>query len=286
MNKAVLQEKVKAVEETVRLLKEYPVVAAADLNKVSASMLQDVRKKLRGRLLFKVVKRSIMAKSLEAAGKEGWEEFNERIAGPNIFLFTSGNPYKVAMELEASKVKVFARPGELAQQDIVLPAGNTGLSPGPLIGLFGVLGVRTRIEGGNIWVTQDTLVCRKGEPISEELAEILQRMGIRASEMGLKIKAAYDNGVTIPGEELVLDLGEYRSRLEQAYQWAFRVAVEAAYPAPTTVPVILARLRQRALAVAVEAGWPTVETVPLLVAKAAAQARSLAMKVGQHQAED
>ena len=64
------------------------------------------------------------------------------------------------------------------------------------------------------------------------LAEILQRMGIRASEMGLKIKAAYDNGVTIPGEELVLDLGEYRSRLEQAYQWAFRVAVEAAYPAP------------------------------------------------------
>ncbi len=284
MSSHIPSEKIETVQETVELLKEYDVIAAADLNKVSSAMLQDMRRQLRGRLHFKVLKNTLMRISMEEAGKEGYDEFIEQAAGPNVFMFTNGNPFRVAMELDANKVSVFAKAGDIAMDDIALSAGNTGLSPGPLIGKFGVLGVRTRIEAGNIWVVQDTTVCRAGEPINEELTDLLQRMGIRVSEMGLRVKTVYERGDVIPGDALILDLNDYRSRLEQAIGGAFKVAVEAAYYTPATVPTILAKAFQQARSVALESEWPTKDTIELLITMAHSQARSLASKVGKEMA--
>ena len=285
MSSRIPSEKYETVQETVELISQYEIIAAADLNKVSSAMLQDMRKQLRGRHQFKVVKNTLMRISMEQAGKEGTHEFIDTVSGPNVFLFTNGNPFKVAMELNANKVKVFAKAGDIAMHDIVLSAGNTGLSPGPLIGKFGVLGVRTRIEAGNIWVAQDSTVCKKGEAISEDLADLLQRMGVRASEMGLSIKAVYEKGEVILGDDLILDVDAYKSQLEQAVAGAFKVAVEAAYVTPETLPLIIAKAVQQARAVAVEAEWPTPDTIELLIAKANAEARSLASEVGKKMAD-
>ena len=285
MSSNIPSEKKQTVQETVELVNQYQIIAAADLTKVSSSMLQDMRKQLRGLHNFKVIKNTLMRLSMEQAGREGTQEFLDAVSGPNVFLFTNGNPFKVAMELDANKVKVFAKAGDIAMNDIVMSAGNTGLSPGPLIGSFGVLGVRTRIEAGNIWVATDTTVCKKGEEISNELADLLTRMGVRASEMGLSIKAVWEKGEVIPGEALVLDLSEYRSKLENAIGNAFKVAVEAAYVTPETAPTILSKAAQQAMAVAIEAEWPTEETIELLIAKASAEAKSLASEVGKKMAE-
>ena len=285
MSSNIPSEKKQAVQEAVELINQYQIIAAADLTKVSSSMLQDMRKQLRGNHLFRVVKNTLMRIGMEQAGKEGTREFIDSISGPNVFLFTNGNPFKVAMELDANKVKVFAKADDVAMDDIMLQAGNTGLSPGPLIGKFGVLSVRTRIQAGNIWVVQDTVVRKKGEVIGEDLADLLTRMGIRASEMGLSIKAVWENGEVISGESLILDLDEYRSMLEQAIGGAFKVAIEAAYATPETAPTILAKAAQEAIAVAVEAEWPTEKTIELLIAKASAEAKSLASQVGKKMAE-
>ena len=285
MSSNIPSEKKQAVQEAVELINQYQIIAAADLYKVSSAMLQDMRKQLRGNHFFRVVKNTLMRKGMEQAGKAGTQEFMDAISGPNVFLFTNGNPFKVAMELNANKVKVFAKADDIAMNEIVMKAGNTGLSPGPLIGKFGVLSVRTRIEAGNIWVVQDTVVRKKGEEIGEDLADLLTRMGIRASEMGLSIKAVWENGEVIPGESLILDLDEYRSKLEQAIGGAFKVAIEAAYVTPETAPTLLAKATQEAIAVAVEAEWPAEETIELLIAKASAEAKSLASQVGKKMAE-
>lgn len=285
MSSHIPSEKYETVHETVELINQYEIIAAADLNKVTSAMLQDMRKQLRGRHKFKVIKNTLMRISMEEAGKEGTQDFIDTVIGPNVFLFTNGNPFKIALELDANKVKVFAKPGDIAMNDIVMGSGNTGLSPGPLIGKFGVLGVRTRIESGNIWVVQDTTVCKKGEAINEDLADLLQRMGVRAAEMGLSIKAVYEKGEVLLGEDLVLDLDMYRTQLEQAVGGAFKVAIEAAYVTPETLPSIIAKAVQQARAVAVEAEWPTPQTIELLIAKADAQAKGLARKVGKKMAE-
>jgi large subunit ribosomal protein L10 len=275
----VSEQKIETVASTVDLLKRYEVIAAADLNKVTSGMLQDTRKSLRGQLEVRCVKNTLMRISMEKAEKRGTVEFMKTVAGPNVFLFTNGNPFKLAMTLEKNKVKVFAKAGDKALTDLVISAGNSGLSPGPLIGKFGVLGVKTRIESGNIWVAQDTVVARKGDVITADLADLLMRLGVRAAEMGLSIKAAYERGVVIQGSDLLLDIPGYRGRLAQAYGTAFQVALKVAYITSKTTPTLLSMAAQNAIRVAVEAGYVTKETAAELIAKANAQAQSLKAKV-------
>jgi large subunit ribosomal protein L10 len=285
LSKQVSKEKRETVQETVELLNKYDVVAAADLFKVSSRMLQDMRQMLRDQLTFKVVKNTLMTRSMEETKKEGREEFMNQVSGPNVFLFTNSNPFKVAMVLDKNKIKVFAKPGDKAMKDIILRQGNTGLSPGPLIGKFGALGVRTRIEAGNIWVTQDTIVARKEREINEDLADLLQRMGMREAEMSLRIKAVYEKGEIIPGEDLILNIDDYLSKLKQAASGAFQVAVQASYFTSETVTTILTKAIHQARTVALEAEWATNDTIELLIAKANSQAANLARKISEVQAK-
>ncbi len=275
----VSEQKAAVVESTVSLLKKYDVIAAADLNKVQSGMLMDLRKSLRGQLEIKTVKNTLMRISMEKAEKPGTPEFIKAIAGQNMFLFTNGNPFKLAMNLERSKVESFAKAGDIALKELTIPAGNTGISPGPMISKFGGLGIKTRIEAGNIWVTADTVIAEKGDTITSDMADLLQRLGIKAAQSGLGLKVVYEKGMIIPGSDLIIDITDYRKRLMEAAGGAFAVALKGPYVTPTTAPTLLSMAMQQAKAVAVEAGYVTPDTAAEIIAKANAQAKSLQDKI-------
>jgi large subunit ribosomal protein L10 len=281
----VSDEKLAIVDSTVKLLDDYALIGAADLNKVGSGMLQDLRRQLRGRVTVRGIKNTLMRFAMEKAGLEGTEDFLELIKGQNIYIFSNGNPFELAMTLHRNKVRVFSKAGDTAIEDIVIPAGNTGLSPGPIISKFGAQGVRTRIESGNIWVVQDTEVVKNGDAISNDLADLLTRLGIRASEMGLEIKAVYENGVVMPRDDLILDPEAYGEQLARAYGYALQVALSAAYPTTATTATLLSLAMQRARNVALEASYVTPETAVDLIARAGAQAVNLAKSVGRAQAK-
>jgi len=275
----VSEQKAEVVEQTLDLLNKYEVVAAANLYKIGSGMLMDLRKSLRGQIEVKAVKNTLMRISMEKANKKSVKEFLKAIEGQNVFLFSNGNPFKLAMQLEKSKVQVFAKTGDKALSDIVIPAGNTGISPGPMISKFGGLGIKTRIESGNIWVVADTQVISKGDVINNDLSDLLQRLNIKAAQMGLSLKAVYENGEIIPGDTLVLDIPSYNKQLEQAYGGAFQVAIKSEYLTPMTAPSIVNMAFNNARKVAVEAGYITSDTAVELIVKANAQANSLKARI-------
>jgi large subunit ribosomal protein L10 len=281
----VSEEKQAIVDATVKLLDDYKLIGAADLTKVGSGMLQDMRKQLRSRITVRGIKNTLMRIAMEKAGLEGTDDFLSEIKGQNIYIFSNGNPFELAMTLHRNKVRVFAKEGDTALEDLVIPSGNTGLSPGPIISKFGGLGIRTRIEAGNIWVVQDTEVVKAGNTISADLADLLTRLGIRASEMGLEIKAVYEGGIVIPREDLILDMDVYAERLARAYSGAFQVALKAAYVTPVTIVPLLSMAAQNVRKVALEAAYMTPETAPEIIAKANAQAVNLAKAVGRAQAK-
>jgi len=278
-------EKEALVDSTMKLLDEYKLIGAADLTKVGSGMLQDLRKQLRGQVTIRGIKNTLMRIAMEKAGLEGTQDFLEKIKGQNIYIFSNGNPFRLAMTLHKNKVRVFAKTGDTAINDLTIPSGNTGLSPGPIISKFGALGIRTRIEAGNIWVVGDTEVAKAGDEISADLADLLTRLGIRASEMGLEIKAVYESGVVIPKEELLLDMDVYSERLARAYSEAYQIALKSAYVTPATIMPLLSIAAQNARQVALESAWMTSETATELVARANSQAVNLAKAVGRAQAK-
>lgn len=252
------------------LLKRYSVVAVADLQKVRSSQIQEIRKKLRGRAELIVAKNTILRKAAEKLTDErsNLDKFAESVTGSKVLIFTQMNPYELILFLNKNKVRVPAKGGDVATSDIMIPAGNTGLQPGPVISEFNEAKVQTRIEGGSIFIARDTVVARKGEAISTKTASLISKLGMKPMEAGLTLSHAYDNGLVLGADNLTFDLEEMRTQFSTAARLAFGLAVEATIMLPETAPVIISKAYRQAVALSVEAGYFTKETAPMILRKA------------------
>ena len=271
----VLEQKSDQVEEIKEVLGEYKSIGIASLQKVRAAQLQELKKTLSGKVHMRVLKNTLIKIALENMANAELKRLEQYLDGSNLFLFTDLNPFKLALLLERGKVKTTAKSGDLAAMDVVVPAGNTGQPPGPIISQLNGAGLPTRIESGSVWVSKDTLVVHKGEVINERLAAVLSKLGIKAVEAGLSMRAVYDEGLMITGEQLKIDVEGTRRSVEQSHGDAFALSLSIAYPTGDNIRALLQTAHQKAFALSVGAAVPTKETIGDLLRKAHMQMLSL-----------
>ena len=271
----VLDEKSTEVEAIKDILKEHKSVGIASLKKVRASQLQELKKSMAGKVYLRVLKNTLMKIAIEEMNQADLKKLEEYLDGSNVYFFTDLNPFKLALLLERGKVRTTAKSGDTAANDVIVPAGNTGQPPGPIISQLNGVGLPTRIESGSVWVSKDTLVVRKGEAINEQLAGVLSKLGIKAVELGISMRAVYDNGLMIVGEQLKVDIDATRKTVVQNNQEAFALALSIGYASKDTIKPLLQMAHQKAVALSVSAAIPTKDTIGELIRKATAQMTSL-----------
>lgn len=268
-------------DDLTELLKKYSVVAVADLQKVRSSQIQEIRKKLRGKADLIVAKNTILRKASEkmAGERKGIDKFADSLTGSKVLIFTQMNPFELIIFLNKNKVRVPAKGGDVATSDIMVPAGNTGLQPGPVISEFNEAKVQTRIEGGSIFIAKDTVVVEKGEVIPVKTASLLSKLGMKPMEAGLSISYSYDNGSLLGPSELAFDLDQWKADFSSAARMAFGVAVEANIMLPETAPVIISKAYRQAVAISVESGFFTKQTANFIIQKAYANMNALSSAI-------
>ncbi len=271
----VLEEKSSEVESIKDILKEHKSIGIASLKKVRASQLQELKKSMAGKVYLRVLKNTLMRLAIEEMNQADLKQLEAYLDGSNVYLFTDLNPFKLALLLERGKVKTTAKSGDQAAMDIIVPAGNTAQPPGPIISQLNGVGLPTRIESGSVWVSKDTLVARRGDVINEQLAGVLSKLGIKAVELGISMRAVFDNGLIITGDQLKVDVDATRRSVTQSNQEAFALALEISYPSKDTIKPLLQNAHQKAMALAVSAAIPTKETIGDLIRKANMEMTSL-----------
>jgi large subunit ribosomal protein L10 len=271
----VLEEKKSEVEEIKELLTGYKYIGIASLHKVRAAQLQALKKNLTGKVYMRVLKNSLIKFAIEGLGKDDLKKLEDHLEGSNLFLFTDLNPFKLSILLERGKVTTTAKSGDIAAMDVTIPAGSTGQPPGPIISQLNAVGLPTRIESGSVWVSKDTLVVRKGEVISERLAAVLSKLGVKAVEAGLSMNAVLDEGLIIGGDLLKVDVEATRKSIEQNHQDAFALSLTIAYPTTENIDALLQTAHQEAFILALNAAVPAKETIADLIRKAHTEMLSL-----------
>ena len=271
----VLDEKTGEVEAIKGILKEYKSIGVASLQKVRAPQLQELKKSMAGKVRLRVLKNTLVKIAIDEMGDEALKQLEVFLDGSNVYLFSNLNPFKLALLLERGKVKTTAKSGDIAAMDVVIPAGNTGQPPGPVISQLNAVGLPTRIESGSVWVSKDTLVVRKGEEINERLAGVLSKLGIKAVELGISMRAVLDEGLMIGGDRLKIDIDGTRKSLEQSNGEAFALSLSIVYPTSENIRALLQTAHQKAIALAVGAAVPTKDTIGDLIRKANAEMASL-----------
>ena len=279
------KRKTQLYQQLQEMPKKYDVVALVRMEKVRSSQLLPLRKKFKGEVEIMSIKDKVAKKALETLDIPGIKNIIEDLTGQCLFMFTNMSPFKLNVLLGKNKILLLARAGDIASKDIVIPAKNTGVAPGPILTDFKEAGVPTKIDQGTIWITKDTTPVEKGGIISPKLATLLGKLDIKAVEAGISLGAALEKGIHYSKEDLVIDVEKFRNELIQAHQEAMALSIEAVYVTKDNVEQILAKAAHASRSVSVEAGYLTEETKEQILQKAHSQATSLSGKAKDYKPE-
>ncbi len=252
---AVVQAKVSAKKQAeLALLKEdikkAKVIGLVRMDKIGAKTTQEIRRQLRGKVEMRVSKRRIQILALQQSGKKNLDKLAETIEGSSALLFTDMDPLDLAAIFRKNRIKAAARAGDHAPEDILISAGNTGLAPGPILQeLQESLKLQTKIQAGTVWIREDAVTHKKGDPIDLKAALLLARLGIEPMQIQLDFYAAWQDGEIVPKSVLQLDVEATKTQIVEAQSAALALAVAIGVVTEETAKYILQKAVREAHAV-------------------------------------
>jgi large subunit ribosomal protein L10 len=243
-------------QQLQKLPKEFKVIALSKMTKVRATQLMTIRKKFRDEIKITVIKNKVAKKAFENVKEiQGLDNLSEQLEGQSALMFTNINPFKLNSILSQNKVFLPAKGGDIANKEIIIPAGNTGIAPGPVLSEFKEANVTTKIDQGSIWVNKDTTVARSGQIISQKLASLMSKLNIKPIEAGISVTFAISDGLIFNESELSIDLKEYKNELIRSFQEAIALATASSYVTRDTIGPLITKAHQHAVALSRESRY-------------------------------
>ena len=273
------QKKAYMYQQLQELPKKYKVIALVRMEKVRSSQLLPLRKKFKGEVEIVSIKDKVAQKALSTLKIPAIEKLAEKLVGQCVLMFTNMSPIKLNILLGKNKIMLAARGGDKASIDVVIKAGNTGITPGPILTDFKEAGVATKIDQGTVWITKDSVAAKKGDVISTKLATLLSKLDVKAVEAGIILNSALEENLMYSQEELAVDVEKYREDFARAHQEALALSIEIGYITKENINIILARAAQHARSLAIESGFLTDETKKETIQRAHSRAKSVAGKL-------
>ncbi|WP_407394096.1 50S ribosomal protein L10 [Methanobrevibacter sp.] len=277
----VAEWKKEEVKELKGIIDEYDVVGIVDLMNIPAKQLQEMRRTLKGKAVIRMSKKNLLDLAFEDcnAEKANIVDLSEHMDGQVALIATEMNPFKLYKILEDSKTSAPAKAGSVAVEDIVVPKGDTGFEPGPFLGDLQQVGIPAKIDKGKITVQKDTVVVEAGEVVSQAVAATLSRLDINPMEVGIDLKAVYEEEAVYTSDVLAIDEEQTLADVQNAFKNAFNLSVNAAIPTDKTISTIITLAYTRAINVGVAGAIMTSETSEPIIGLAQAKMLALASEV-------
>ncbi len=275
----VSEKKKQAVKTAIGRIDESPVVGVLNMHNMPARQLFEIRNKLRGNATIMVMKKRLLKRAMDNAKKDvkGLESY---IEGEPGMILGSVSSFKLAKLIAQSKSKAAAKEGDIAPEDIVIKEGPTNLPPGPAIGDLQKAKIPAGVEGDKIVVKKDTVVAKKGDEITKDMANLLMKLEIEPMQIGLNLMAAHEDGVIYDSGILFVPPEHYIEELRACHSRSFNLSISVNLVTPDTIPFLISKAAKEATSLADSAGIIVPENVGRLLARAKAAADALASKVG------
>jgi len=248
LRRKVSPMKVKALKELIGMIERYPTVCVSSIENLPSKQLQKIRHMLRKEITMKIVKKNTAIMAFEESKRENVGELAKYVEKNSVILFSNLDPFEIASLLNDNKFPIKAKPGQIANEDLVIEAGPTDLMPGPAISELAAVGLKTGVEGGKISIKETKAIVKAGQNISKNAADVLMKLDIMPFTIGLDIKAAYDNKDKKVYSNIKIDREGFKNSLLGAFASARQFAINLGYATKETITLILARAQREALA--------------------------------------
>ncbi|MFH0906607.1 MAG: 50S ribosomal protein L10 [archaeon] len=227
--------RLKQFEDLKPILAKYKVLAIGDLNNFPSALLQKLKKKQED-VLFKVTSKSVLKKLLIANNQL---DLIEKLPVQPILILANKNAFELYSGIKKSKARSKAKVGMISPIDIIVPAGDTGLPPGPALADLKKVGLKVMVKGPTIQITDDCVICKEGSKISSDVVSILSKLGIKPVELILNVVAAKEDNLLYLKDVLDVDSDEILAMLIKAINSSINLGVEIGYASNLTIEPLI-----------------------------------------------
>ncbi|MBI4980896.1 50S ribosomal protein L10 [Candidatus Woesearchaeota archaeon] len=265
----VSDKKIKRVQELTKDIQSYPIIGVVNMENLPGEQLQKMRGILRSRgIKLTMARKNLIMRAIQESKRENITHLIEKLKGMPALIFTKDNPFSLYSFIQKNKSEASGKPGQIAPHDIVVKAGPTNFTPGPIISELAAVGIKTKVEAGKLAVISDTRIAKEGDVISQKLSDTLKKLDIKPMEIGMNLVSVWENGLAFDAKQLHIDEAEYTQNFTQAAQWAFNLALECAYPTSETTELLLQKAFTEAKALSIEQNIMADATAGDILAKA------------------
>ena len=264
--------------------KEYNIIGVVDVEGLPAPQFQKIRASIGKTAKVLILKKNIITLVLSEIEKThtGISALVDKMAGVVGLIFTNDNPFSLYKFVKKNKSSAPAKGGSIAPCEIVVPAGPTSFAPGPIIGELGAFKIKAGINAGKVEIKADSPVAKEGDIISEALAGILTRLGIEPMEVGLNIKAIYENGTIYTRDVLDVDEEAILNDIKSEAIRCNALARGLKYFTKENINQFISEASNDSLSLGIGIAYPSTETISRLLSKANAQFLGVAMTLPEN----
>ena len=274
--RAGITAKRKDVEEMIAGLKDKKAIMLLNLRKTPGKLVQKIRKKLKdqNKAYFKISKLAVVKRALEGAKipKDLYGDVNFPVA---VIGLKGISPYEVSAMFMDNMLSVAAKEGDISPFEIIIPAGETDMPPGPALTQLKQAGLNVKVDKGKIAIISDSKLAKPGDKLTKEKVAALQMLGIKPFKVGLTIWKAFDGQTIFSAEVLGTRMEDIIEGMRMAVSQGLNVSINANYPTESNISIILANAVQQGRNVGINAGIYSESVIGDILRKALSQGNAL-----------
>jgi len=219
------------------LLDEYPQIIIVECDNVSSNQMQQVRTVLRGKAVLLMGKKTMMRKAIREHIHQNpaCEHLLPHLYGNIGFVFTNQDLSEIRELVTSLKVGAPAKAGTIAPNDVVVPAGPTGLEP-TQTSFLQALNIGTKIVKGQIEILAPATLIRAGEKVGQSEATLLSKLNIRPFSYGLVPRVVFDHGLVYDNKVLDMTLADVSAVVSKGVTNIAAIGLQIGYPTLASVP--------------------------------------------------
>jgi len=238
------------------LLDDYTKILVVGADNVGSHHMQQIRISIRGRGVLLMGKNTMVRKVLRGriASTPAYEALMPYVWGNVGFVFTNGDLTSMRDALLANRVAAPAKAGSIAPNDVVVPAGNTGLEPNQT-SFLQALNIPSKIAKGQVEIVSDVHLITKGQKVGSSECALLSKLNIKPFSYGLSVVTVYDNGSVFEPALLNMTDDDVLKSFRAAVSQVVAISLHSSHLTLPAVPQALLRAYANVLAVSVETGF-------------------------------
>lgn len=245
-----MEQKKALVAEGKKELAKYSLVGVIPLSGIPDRLVQSSRNKLRPTVRFLTGKKNILVRILDSSEKT--KHLSKEITATSAIILSNEDPFELYKKFKSNRIKLAAKPRQIAPEDINIEAGDTTIQPGQAVTELKQAGIDVQIQKGKVVIAKDKVLVKKGTSITAAVAKALKTLDIMPFTASIEPSVLFSGGMMFRRDILGIDAESTMKDVISGFSTALTLSFAANIVNQYTIKTMVEKAYRTAMGVGVE----------------------------------